>query len=327
MNREVGSAIGALGAYLTTVLPAVRRELREWRPVAEGIRDQASRRHALSALEEKAKNVEGVAVFAILAPRSRREAVVRAIVALQIAVDYLDTVEEAGVPTETARGQDGYLAALEEAWRREVEALPAAEAALALFERAVRRSAEGQARTHAAEKGDSAGLEAWARALPGPPDSRWWELAAGASSSVAAHALVAAAANPATTLRDAEMIDAAYNPSVGALTVLLDNLIDRETDAADAAHNYIDYYADPDETAARIAAIARDAGAAIARLPNHHRHEAILAGVAAFYVTDPGARTPAARPAAAELKAELGPAVRLIAAGISALRLFAPADA
>ena len=45
--------------------------------------------------------------------------------------------------------------------------------------------------THAAEHGDRAGLEAWGLALPALPGFSWWELAAGASSSVAAHALIA----------------------------------------------------------------------------------------------------------------------------------------
>ncbi len=104
---------------------------------------------------------------------------------------------------------------------------------------------------------------------------------------------------------------------MGALTVLLDNLVDRDEDSAVGAHNYTGYYADPGDAAERIAAIAADARAAIAGLPGRSRHQAILAGVAAFYISQPGAREPFAQPISAALKTELGPAVRLIAAAMA----------
>jgi hypothetical protein len=56
---------------------------------------------------------------------------------------------------------------------------------------------------------------------------------------VPAHALLAAAADARTTAAEATRIDAAYFPSIGALTVLLDDLIDREEDLAGGEHNYL----------------------------------------------------------------------------------------
>src|SRR6185369_2325869 len=162
----------------------------------------------------------------------------------------------------------------------------------------------------------------WARSLTSSADYRWWELAAGASSSVAAHALIAAAACPSTTRRQAELIDAAYNPSIGALTVLLDNLVDRQRDAAAGAHSYTDYYDDAADGAERIAAIARAARVAIAALPRRRRHEAILTGIAAFYGGHPGAARPFARPICSALEAELGPAVGLLATALARGRRF-----
>lgn len=55
-------------------------------------------------------------------------------------------------------------------------------------------------------------------------------MAAGASSSVAAQALIAAAADAKTTPEEVGLVDAAYFPPIGALTVLLDDLVDRDED-------------------------------------------------------------------------------------------------
>ncbi|HXR61823.1 MAG TPA: DUF2600 family protein, partial [Solirubrobacterales bacterium] len=210
-TRETAAAVGALSAYVATVLPKVRKELRRWRRLAEAIPDSKRRERALSALAEKAENVEAVAVFAMLAPRRRRAAVLRAIVPLQVAIDYLDTLEEAG---EDGSG-DAYLGALQAGWVREIEALPACGVVVELLRGAVDRCGEGQRQTHAAAAGDAAPLRRWAEGLDPSGDHRWWELAAGASSSVAAHALIAAAADPRTTPEDAASIDRAYNPPVG----------------------------------------------------------------------------------------------------------------
>ena len=100
-------------------------------------------------------------------------------------------------------------------------------------------------------------IEAWAIRQEAAPGYLWWEVAAGASSSVAAHALIAAAADPKTTAEEAALIDAAYFPPIGALTVLLDDLIDRDEDLTAGQHNYLSYCAseeaggEPDRPARR----------------------------------------------------------------------------
>ena len=299
----------ALATYLLTVLPTARRELERWRREATAIPDPNLRRQALTALAEKDANVEAVAVFAVLAPRARRRTALGAIVALQVAIDYLDTMEE--------RGEDGdsrYLERLFAACRDRAAALPAHEAVLPLLERAIARCGEGQRHTHAAEHGDRGALEAWARTLEAPSAYRWWELAAGASSSVAAHALIAAAADPTTSAAEAELIDAAYFPPVGALTVFLDDLVDRDEDAAAGAHNYLKYYSSGDEAAGRLELIAHRAEAAIAALRHSPRHAAILAGVVGFYLSAPGAETAFARPVRQRLLRSGGSAVRPVVA-------------
>lgn len=312
--REAASAASALGAYLTTVLPRARRELRRHQPLPR----------------EKAKNAEAVAVFATLAPLARRASVVRAIVALQVAIDRRDTLEESAelplllamrINPATRPDGAGYLDRLEEEWRREVVALPSGAALLPPIERAVERCAEGQHRTHTAARGEVEGLRHWAESLGAPPGYRWWEVAAGASSSIAAHALIAAAADPATTAETAALIDAAYHPPIGALTVFLDDLVDRDEDRAAGEHNYLDYYASPGEAADRLALIGTRAEGLVAGLPRSGRHRAILAGVGAYYLSAPGAETHYANPIRERLLEALGPGARLLAGFMRLRRL------
>jgi hypothetical protein len=311
----------ALAVYRMRVVPQVRRELRGWREAA-AITGSALRADALGAIDGKELNVEATSVFAILAPRRTRATAIRAMVALQVAVDYLDTLGE-----QRSAGDRGYLDRLFGSFRENVQALPSHDAVAMALERAIARCGEGQAHTHAAEHGDRTVLEAWARSQPAPAVYRWWEVAAGASSSVAAHALIAAAADPRTTTAAAESIDSAYFPPIGALTVFLDDQIDREEDAAAGAHNYMAYYGDSDEAADRLDLIAHLARARLRQLPHRHRHAAILAGVAGFYLSAEEAGGPCARPIRDRLLDSAGPAVRPIVAFMRLRRRKRPGGA
>lgn len=301
--EETAAAANALGAYLATVLPAARRELRRWEPLPG----------------EKARNAEAVAVFATLAPRAARPTVVRALVALQVAIDLRDELEEAGA--EPDRAGATRLQDLEACWRQALASLPAHAAVAPLVERAVERCEEGQRQTHLAATAGFAPLQSWAATLPAPAGYRWWELAAGAGSSVAAHALIAAAADPTTDKSAASAIDAAYFPPIGALTVFLDDLVDREADREAGEHNYLAYYRDSQVAAERLRLIAERAAALTDRLPRAHRHGAILAGVAAYYLSAPEAATPFARPIGHRMLAGLGPGARLLASFMRLRRL------
>jgi tetraprenyl-beta-curcumene synthase len=308
--KETAAALAALCAYVMTVLPGSRRELRRWRRLAEAMPDPERRARALAALEEKRSNVEAVAVFAILAPLRQRRAVLRAIVPLQLAIDYRDVLEEASKDGES----DSFLTALDCGWVREIERLAGCGAVAPTLRAAVQRCAEGQRRTHAAAGGETAELERWASTLKPSSDYRWWELAAGASSSVAAHALIAAAAAPDASTETAALIDAAYNPPIGALTVFLDDLVDLEADRAAGEHNYLAYYASPAEAAERMAWIAEQAATRIEALPHRGRHRAILAGVGAFYLSDTSAQDSYAEAIRRLLPAALGPGAMALSA-------------
>jgi tetraprenyl-beta-curcumene synthase len=349
--KTVITVIAALATYRRAVLPQVRGELRRWEQWTVRIPDLVLRDAALSALKEKSSNVEATAVFAILTPRSRRSSALRAMTALQTTIEYLDVLGEQLPDEPLADGlalhravveavtpgaaysdwyqlhpqteDGGYLAELVATCQREVATLPSGDTVLVTAQRAARRCAEGQSYTHAAagsEDGEHE-LEAWAASLDRHGHNYyWWELAAGASSSVALHALIAAAAHRDTDEGEAERVDAAYFPSIGALTVLLDDLVDREQDVATGEHNYLDYYPSNEIAAERFAFLTRKSRTAVADLRFGRQHTAILMGVGGFYLSSSAAKSAYARPIRARMLRALGTAVYPIIAAMRVLR-------
>lgn len=335
---EAAAVATAFVRYEKAVLPSVRRELAGWRRAASLIPDPTLREQAVSALTEKAANAEATGVLAGLAPRRGRRTVIRASTALQVAVDYLDSLGEQPGPDPLRDGLElhgalaaalepgaeakdwyachpqredgGYLDRLVAACGQSAGALPSARTILPVARRAIVRCGEGQSQTHAAAGGSSQPLRQWASGLASPAGYEWWEVAAGASSSVAAHALLALAGAPGATREQAELVDAAYFPSIGALTVLLDDLVDREADQAADEHSYLRYYSSEAVAAERIAAIAGLARTSILPLPRSSLHGAILSGILAFYLGSPGAAAPGARNTRDRLLASSGPVVR-----------------
>lgn len=332
---SVGLALTTLTRYRGAILPAVDRELGWITRCAEAIPDPDLRASALQALTEKRANVEATATLATLAPRRGRRSVIRASTALQVAVDYLDTLGEVTGPDALTdglclhrslvvaltpgaasidwyerhpRGEDGgYLDALVESCQEAVAELPG-QGALPAARHAIGRCGAGQSHTHA-DRG--AGLEAWASTLPPHPGLNWWEAAAGASSSVGAHALLALAGDPATGAAQSEQTLAAYDPWIGALTVLLDDFVDRERDERGGDHNYARHWGT--EAAERIDFLVAGARSALRDVPRRGIHEAILNGVLAYYLGGPGGTE--ARPTAAD-----SAPVRTIAAAIRLAR-------
>jgi tetraprenyl-beta-curcumene synthase len=333
----VVAALRALAVFAAVVVPRVRSQLRGWERRADAIPDPVLRAQALASLRLKVANVEAAAVMSLLAPRRRRARVIALLVALQVLTDYLDGVSEAAVRDPLRNGlclhealvdavrsdsrptdyyhhhprhdDGGYVATLVAFCQHGMNALPAAEVVRPTVVAAARRCGIGQSYTHDALHRGPEQLERWAARLAAGTCLLWWEAAAAASSSVAILALVGIAADPRTTLSEAQRVDAAYCFGIGALAVLLDNLVDRVLDAAVDDHNYLSYYDSAETAARRLATIAEEALVMLRRLDRHRRHEAVLAGVLAFYLSAPGAGAPYARPIKRELLAHASPAV------------------
>ena len=92
---QIRALVVANGRFWSSVAPIARAELARWRTHAGRIRDQGLRELALAQLADEAFNAEVAATLATLAPRARRDAVVKAIVAIEVLFDYLDGRTEA----------------------------------------------------------------------------------------------------------------------------------------------------------------------------------------------------------------------------------------
>ncbi len=284
--RRTATFTRAASCYWIEVFPLVRRELHEWRRRAEAIPEPALRRDALLALQTKSGNAEGLAAFAVLAPRSKRRAVIRALVSYQTALDYLDNVTERPLHSHAQRlklngalevavdcelsleayreeaelrADHEYLVALVEACRSSLGGLPSYSSAVATLRRRARLGVESQAMNHslaldAEERQMASWAEAAARASGTEGELAWWEVFAAGASTPALGALTARAAESGVTEGDFLAVESAYFPWVNALNTLLDSLVDLDEDPAQQRH--IERYRSPQTAAERLAEIA-----------------------------------------------------------------------
>jgi tetraprenyl-beta-curcumene synthase len=352
--RDAAVTLRSLAHYWLGILPLVRRELTQWEHRARAIPDPLLRSQAITTLRLERMNAEAAAVFATLVPRSRWATLVPLLVAYQAMYDYLDTVGEhpvpdslrdglqlhralidaldrSGPPTDyyrhhPAHRDGGYLDALVARCRQSLQSLPSADVVLPLARHAAARCANGQSHTHASIRAGPEQLASWATQQDRAGGYLWWELAAGAISSVAVYALLAAAADQRTAPEDAQAIDAAYFPPMCALSTLLDSLIDRRSDALTDNHSSIGHYLSSSEAACRLAGIAGKAGDAVRSLRHGRRHAAILAGIAGYYLSASAARSADALPVADAVAKRIGPTVRLILATVRLRRRIARRD-
>jgi len=312
--RDLRAPPALVFTYYLTVAPEVRRELDHWRRRARRIPNRRLRAFACQKLAGEHLNAEAAAVFATLVPRPHRRMAARLMVAFEVMYDFLDAVSEQPSPEPVRNGlrlhealiaaiaprppadfdpyafgdlgdDGGYLEEIAAACRERFASLPAAEVVGPALLRSAARCGEGQTRTHAVEQLGPDQLRSWGRTLTGWDRYAWWELTAGAASSLVLHALMAAAGDPRTTSETARHVECAYFPAVCTLSTLLDAFIDRGQDAARGVHNYGRYYVSADACAARLAVVAADAERAVRRLPCGERHATIVAGVCAFYLS------------------------------------------
>jgi len=307
--------------YWLSVFPRARAELGEWRRRAAQIPDRVLREAALEALRTKGDALEGAVAFAAFTPTPMRPTVVRAIVAFEIAFDYLDNLVELPNRDPIANGRSlnealcvavspgihspdyyrdyprrqdaGYLEGLVQTCQSAVGSLPSFVAVAEPVHRALSRIVTYQSLNHGDADRSHDAFEAWARSqtVPGA-DLRWWEVGAAAGSQLSVLALIAAAGDPAMRPAHATTLEHSYFPWVGALSTLLDGVIDQRRDSMEGQRSLIDNYSSPEETSKRLRMIAVEAQHAIRALPDAESHALILAAMAAFFHSTPQAAAP-----------------------------------
>jgi tetraprenyl-beta-curcumene synthase len=344
---RVGAALVAANLrYWLTVAPIVRAQLRRWERVAREIGDPVLQALALEKLREEGFNAEVAAILATSAPRERRANAVEAIVALEVAFDYLDGLTEAPsedplrdgrdlfrafsdalAPSREAEGdyyrlhprsEDRYLGELVSSVRTALGALPGFGATAGALAKCAARAGEAQVRAHAVARDGTAGAQQWATAEAADTALGWREFLAGAAASVlAAHALVAAAADPRTTPERAAQIDEIYLP-ISVMPTLLDSAIDHELDMRADGQGFTRWYDDPHDLAGGLSGVVDHVMTRARTLPNGARHAMILVGVVAYYSSDPRADNEFARPVFAalhhRLRGYIGPALTVMRA-------------
>ncbi len=303
-------------SYWPTVAPVVHEQLAHWEARAAAIQDPQLRALALGKLRAERFNPQLAATLATQAPRTWRRTVTEAIVALQVAYDYVDVLGEQGQCAE----KDGYAQELLACAGSRLIQLPGAEVVEQTMRRAGERCAQAQALSHAATGSGDKRLRRWACEQADGTSLGWVEWLAGAQASVLGlHALIAAAATDDTSRADAEALDRLYL-SIGALT-MLDSLIDRDEDLASGEHGFVHWYRGPEQMGECLAAVARDAVQRARGTRGGAHHTMTLTGVAAYYASAPAARDPGAREVFARVKTELGGALMPALAVMWAWRL------
>jgi tetraprenyl-beta-curcumene synthase len=319
------------------VAPLAIGQLRRWERRAREIEDPVLQSLALEKLRGERFNSEVAATLATLAPRKHRQAVVEAIVAYEVMYDYLDGLTELPTSDPLCDGHalyraftdaittgpepicgyyafrpaddGGYLEDLVAVVREVLARLPTTSAIARSAARAAARCAEAQIRAHAVPTLGTTQLERWASNEVADIPLGWREFLAGSASSVlAVHALIAAAADKRTTPADAEEIDTTYL-SICALSTMLDSLVDYQRDMTAGQAGYIRYYTDHDLLARDLADAARRAVEHAAHLRNGAHHAMTLVGVAAYYISAPTANSDFARPVTSQVRRELKPLI------------------
>jgi tetraprenyl-beta-curcumene synthase len=318
--------VSAARTYWLEVWPFLRTEMREWRSRAEAIPNETLRRVALDAQHGKRGNLEGAVAFATLAGCEHRLRSARAMAAYEAAFDYLDCLCELPNADPLANGRQlsqalivavqpgrehddyyahhstaedgGYLRSLVETCQSTLGSMPAYSAVGEALVRVSSRICAYQSFNHGDARGSHEAFARWALSETachqrhrGGPELRWWEIGAACGSSLAAFALIAAAADPRTQRTHAEAIDAAYFPWIGAVNSLLDSFVDQQEDSAPGQHRLLDYYASSEQATDRLEFIAKQAMLHAQELNPRYGHALILAAMTSFYLSCPEART------------------------------------
>lgn len=320
--------------------PHARRELKRWRARAGGIPDPLLRALAVDKLTREKLNPEAAALFAVTAPPGRRTELVALIVAFQVLYDFLDAVNEQagstgltnglrlhlalldavrpGQPTRDyythnpARDDGGYAAELTVFCQRIVARLPSLHRVAVVLEHATLRCGQAQSHNHALAADDERAFVIWCGEHAPNSSYLWWELAAAGISCLGIHALFAVAAKPDCDLAEAVATDRAYFPPVCAISALLDSLVDHFADIGTENHSFVAHYTTSAEAAERFSAIAAEAAELGRALPERWRHNVILSGIVAFYISSSTVDQGFPEPVARGLAASAGPMARLM---------------
>lgn len=309
-----------LQRMLCQSIPAVEKELSNWRNVASLIPQPELRKQALASLKEKKFHCQGGSVYATLSPaKSLRRQLLKAIVSLQTISDYLDNLSDrSGIVNEdafrqlhlaftdalTPGGRDhdyyacypyfrdgGYLAALVKTCRQAIAYLPGYQKIQEHIMELAHLYCHLQIVKHLEEGKREATLRKSLEPIAQKYGLYWWELAAATGSTLGIFALMAAAADDGS--KDGVIIlKETYFPWIGGLHILLDYFIDQQEDRCGGDLNFCSFYGSQEEATARFKLFLRQAKERANTLPEPAFHLLVVKGLPALYLSDFKARDP-----------------------------------
>jgi tetraprenyl-beta-curcumene synthase len=307
--------------YWLGIFPCVREELNVWRRRAEQIPDGILRKAALDAILTKRDILEGAVAFAVLAPLASQRVVVRAITAFELAFDYLDTLMEMPNPDPIAntyslgrallsvfqsdlvhpayyehhlrRDDAGYLVRLVDTCRGAIGELPSHALTAGPASHSLAQIIRYQSLNHWPSHSPNDAFVAWSGTQSASElGLRWWETGAALGSQLMVLALIATAADPRARPERVAAIERAYFPWIGALSTLLDSVVDQQADRAENQQSLVDHYDSPQIAVERLRMITLKAVDAVSVLPDAEHHRLLLAAMAASFHATPQAATP-----------------------------------
>jgi tetraprenyl-beta-curcumene synthase len=302
-------------------LRATAAERQVWEETARTIPDTTLRRYALDSLRSNRAHIDGAALFGIL-PRYRCRPLLRALVAYEVLLEFLDDLSERSSSSADAYqlhnalaeavdvampisdyyrhracdGDGGYLRALVRSCREGCASLPSYQTVRPVLRHHAMVNATAQCLNHNPCRGErDQALRAWAHnehRVEG--ELHWWETTAAASSSLSIHVLLAQAAksDPGGT---ADVL-AVFTPWVCAVSTLLDSYVDEGEDAESGNYSYIANYVSPAVARERLCWLTATAVRRAGDLPDGDRYAIIVASMVAMYLSKDSALAAGQRP-------------------------------
>ncbi|MCZ8512067.1 tetraprenyl-beta-curcumene synthase family protein [Paenibacillus filicis] len=297
------------------VLPGVREQLRNWRTKAEAIPDPELRVQAIASMTSKEFHCIGGSVYAV-ANLPMRHVLIPLIVAFQTISDYLDNLcdrstsldpedfrrlhqsmldaVDPGEPLHdyyefrVEKDDGGYLNELVKTCQASLRMLPSYSAVADAVRELTGLYCDLQVYKHIRKDlREKALLDWWDKHRDPFPQIGWNEFAAATGSTLGIFMLFLSASDPSLDGETVKAIREAYFPYLCGLHILLDYLIDQEEDIAGGDLNFCSYYADLDETVARIAFVVKEARTRSEQLAHPEFHRMIIEGLLALYLSDP----------------------------------------
>lgn len=315
VNRVPNGALSLMHRVYRFILPEVRRQLDDWRKLAERIPNRELRQQAIASMKSKQFHCEGGAVYASIRPEYKH-VLIPLIVALQTISDYLDNLCDRSTSLDpkdfrslhqamldavdpSARLHDyyafredqddgNYLRKLVSTCQSCVCLLPSYEAAMPYVKQLVSLYCDLQVYKHIRKDlREEALLSWWEQHRDQHPDLHWNEFAAASGSTLGMFMLFVAAADENVSEQEMIRVKDAYFPYACGLHILLDYLIDQAEDKAGGDLNFCHYYDNPEVTLQRIQYISNKAKEHVAALSHPQFHYMIIDGLQGLYLSDP----------------------------------------